>query len=109
LANGKAIVKSVLKYFPIMGWSWFFSECIFLERNADKDKSILQAGIDTFLDYLYPTITLLFCEGTRPTPSKYATGVQFAESKGIVPYRHHLVPRAKGLQYILGRSLERRK
>jgi len=38
----------------------------------------------------------LNAEGTRFTPTKHAASVKFASERGIVPLKHHLIPRTKG-------------
>lgn len=86
---------------PVMGWCWFFCEFIFLARNWDEDKLILGQALDTFMEYLHPVIILLFCEGTRFTPDKYAASVDFAKSKGIHYFKYHLVPRTRGFVHMI--------
>lgn len=41
LGYSKGIVEDSLKYFPAIGWTFFFSECIFVKKNTIRDKQIL--------------------------------------------------------------------
>ena len=59
--------KKILKYVPIVGWSWNMSDVVFLERNWEKDKLNLSSKLNSLMDYPSPVWILLFPEGTRYT------------------------------------------
>ncbi|XP_058054168.1 1-acyl-sn-glycerol-3-phosphate acyltransferase gamma-like [Anopheles bellator] len=96
LGNCKAYAKKVIQYIPTIGWAWKFAEFVFLERSFEKDREIIGRQINEILDYPDPVWLLLNAEGTRFTESKHAASVKFAEEKGMVPLKHHLIPRTKG-------------
>ena len=104
LSCAKAMAKRVIRYFPIMGWSWFFNEFIFLFRNWKKDEKVISDCLRVFLEYFtlnkIPAMILLFCEGTRRTEQKMLATAEFAKSKGLTPLKHHLIPRSKGFNFI---------
>ncbi|KAL3883737.1 hypothetical protein ACJMK2_029971 [Sinanodonta woodiana] len=96
--NTKVYAKSILKYVPILGWAWYFSETIFLKRNWEQDKVILSKSINdisTYPDGFWVTL-LLFPEGTRRTPEKHKQSQEIAKEKGYPILKHHLLPRTKG-------------
>lgn len=98
LASAKAMVKKVIRTFPIMGWTYLLNEFVFLERNWDRDQDTLRAGMDNFLTFNRPVTVLMFCEGTRFTPDKFAAAQKFAASKGLEAFKHHLMPRSRGFE-----------
>ena len=53
LTRGKVIAKKMLKYVPTVGVSWALNDYIFLERNWEKDKTILTEGMDVLASYRY--------------------------------------------------------
>lgn len=95
LASCKAMLKSDLKYIPIVGWSWALSDQLFLDRNWEKDKHNLNSSIDTLLKY-EPLVATFFCEGTRLTKDKVADCQKFAAERNIKAPKYHLIPRTKG-------------
>lgn len=96
LASAKAMVKKVIRTFPIMGWAYLVNEFIFLERNWERDQDTLRRGMDNFLSFDRSVTVLMFCEGTRLTPAKFDAARQFALKKGVDPLKHHLMPRSRG-------------
>uniref|UniRef100_A0A803KM52 1-acylglycerol-3-phosphate O-acyltransferase n=1 Tax=Chenopodium quinoa TaxID=63459 RepID=A0A803KM52_CHEQI len=92
-----AIMKDVLKYLPVIGWSMWFSEYIFVKRKWTEDQSILKSGYEKLKDFPFPFWLGLFVEGTRFTHPKLLDAQQFAISKGLAVPRHVLLPRTKGL------------
>lgn len=99
LANGKAFVKDSIKYLPVMGWSWFFNEFIFLKRNAAKDLANMGNCLNNFGEYVNPIMMVLFAEGTRFTPKKHEAAIKYAEEHSIEPFKYHLNPRPKGFAF----------
>ncbi|XP_048499762.1 1-acyl-sn-glycerol-3-phosphate acyltransferase PLS1-like isoform X1 [Beta vulgaris subsp. vulgaris] len=92
-----AIMKDVLKYLPVIGWSMWFSEYIFIKRRWDVDQSTLTSGCENLKDFPVPFWLALFVEGTRFTQSKLLDAQQHARSKGLDVPKHVLLPRTKGL------------
>ncbi|CAI9718224.1 1-acyl-sn-glycerol-3-phosphate acyltransferase delta isoform X1 [Octopus vulgaris] len=98
LGGSKIYGKKFLKYIPILGWIWYFTESIFLERNWDQDQKTLVRDIQEIASFPQDVcITiLLFCEGTRFTEEKHRISMEVAEKKGFPYLKHHLLPRTKG-------------
>lgn len=96
LGNCKAYAKKVIQYIPTIGWAWKFAEFVFLERSFEKDREIIGRQINEIYDYPDPVWLLLNAEGTRFTEQKHEASVKFAQEKGMVPLKHHLIPRTKG-------------
>ncbi len=46
-------------------------------------------------------VLLLFPEGTRKTADKFRASQEYAQSKGMTPFKHHLVPRTKGFVHTI--------
>ena len=40
-----------------MGWSSYFGECIFLKRNMEKDKKMIQNHIRELSEYPWPVVS----------------------------------------------------
>ena len=47
-------VKKMMQYVPTIGWAWRFSDAIFLNRNWEEDKAVMETQIKEFFDYPYP-------------------------------------------------------
>nr|XP_043633592.1 1-acyl-sn-glycerol-3-phosphate acyltransferase 2-like [Erigeron canadensis] len=96
LGSTTSLIKKSLKFLPVIGWSMWFSEYIFLERNWSEDKNTLKAGFENLRDFPMPLWLAVFVEGTRFTHAKLLAAQEFAiESKLPVP-KHVLIPRTKG-------------
>lgn len=107
LASCKAMLKNDLKYLPVIGWAWFMSDQLFLDRNWEKDRHKLNSGVDNLLRY-EPMIATFFCEGTRFTTDKFEEAQKFAAERGLQVPRHHLIPRTKGFVAVC-KHLKQRK
>lgn len=46
----KIVGKQTISFVPILGWSWFFAESIFLRRVWETDKKILEHDIQQLLN-----------------------------------------------------------
>lgn len=101
LGNARVFVKKVLKYVPVVGWAWNFSDVAFLERNWDKDQEIMTKSIEGLSDYPDPVWLLIFAEGTRMNPEKLEASRDFARSRNLPVLRHCLTPRTKGFSYVI--------
>jgi len=96
LGNCKAFSKDSLKYVPVIGWCWWFSEFLFLQRNWAKDKYTIETKLKELFEYEDPVTVLLYAEGTRFTKEKREASVKFARSKGLPELKEHLLPRTTG-------------
>lgn len=100
MASCKAMLKSDLKYIPVVGWSWALSDQLFLDRNWEKDKHKFKNSIDTLLRYR-PLVATFFCEGTRFTKDKIEACQKFAKERNLQAPKYHLVPRTKGFVAVI--------
>ncbi|CAN6443815.1 unnamed protein product [Victoria cruziana] len=96
LGSALAIMKKSSKFLPVIGWSMFFSEYVFLERSWAKDQTTLKAGLQTLEDFPQPFWLALFVEGTRFTQAKLLAAQQYAMTAGLPVPRNTLIPRTKG-------------
>lgn len=99
LGNCRVYAKKMIKYIPIIGWSWNMSDVIFLERNWEKDKLNLSTKLNSLLEFPTPVWILLFPEGTRFSVEKHEASKEFATSRGLPVLHHHLIPRTKGFSF----------
>lgn len=96
LGSTRAVMKKSTKYLPVMGWSMWFSEYIFLERSWAKDEETLKSSFKSLNGFPQPFWLALFVEGTRFTEAKLQQAQEFAASSGIPIPRNVLIPRTKG-------------
>lgn len=96
LGSTLAVMKKSSKFLPVIGWSMWFSEYLFLERSWAKDESTLKSGILRLKDYPLPFWLALFVEGTRFTQAKLLAAQEYAASTGLPVPRNVLIPRTKG-------------
>ncbi|XP_009334964.1 1-acyl-sn-glycerol-3-phosphate acyltransferase 2 [Pyrus x bretschneideri] len=96
LGSALAVMKKSSKLLPVIGWSMWFSEYLFLERSWAKDESTLKLGLQRLKDYPQPFWLALFVEGTRFTQAKLSAAQEYAASTGLPVPRNVLIPRTKG-------------
>lgn len=96
LGSTLAVMKKSSKFLPVIGWSMWFSEYLFLERSWAKDESTLKSGLQRLRDYPQPFWLALFVEGTRFTQAKLLAAQEYAVSTGLPIPRNVLIPRTKG-------------
>ena len=108
LASCKAMLKSDLKYVPVVGWSWAMSDQLFLDRNWEKDRHKFGDSMDVLLKYK-PMVATFFCEGTRFTKDKIEASRKFAAERGLEAPKHHLVPRTKGFVAVMRHIKQRQR
>uniref|UniRef100_A0A0C9RVC8 1-acylglycerol-3-phosphate O-acyltransferase n=1 Tax=Wollemia nobilis TaxID=56998 RepID=A0A0C9RVC8_9CONI len=96
LGSALAVMKNSSKYLPVMGWSMWFSEYVFLERNWVKDEARIKLGLQRLRDFPKPFWLALFVEGTRFTKAKLVAAQEYAASTGLPVPRNVLIPRTKG-------------
>lgn len=51
LGNGRTFLKKEMLYFPIAGWFLKLSGNVFLERDYEKDKEVIENQIKTLMHY----------------------------------------------------------
>jgi 1-acyl-sn-glycerol-3-phosphate acyltransferase len=49
--GAKVVLKDSLKYIPVLGWAWSFSEFIFVKRVWEKDHKTLVEDLKAILMY----------------------------------------------------------
>ncbi|GMH28360.1 hypothetical protein Nepgr_030203 [Nepenthes gracilis] len=96
LGSTLAVMKKSSKRLPVIGWSMWFSEYLFLERSWARDESTLKFGLERLKDYPLPFWLALFVEGTRFTQAKLLAAQEYATSTGLPVPRNVLIPRTKG-------------
>lgn len=96
LGSALAVMKKSSKLLPVIGWSMWFSEYLFLERSWAKDESTLKLGLQRLKDFPQPFWLALFVEGTRFTQAKLLAAQEYASSTGLPVPRNVLIPRTKG-------------
>lgn len=96
LGGALAVMKKSSKFLPVMGWSMWFSEYVFLERSWARDEARLESGLQRLKDFTQPFWLALFVEGTRFTNAKLLAAQEYAASKGLPVPRNVLIPRTKG-------------
>ncbi|KAH7294559.1 hypothetical protein KP509_27G007400 [Ceratopteris richardii] len=96
LGSTRAVMKKSSKFLPVVGWSMWFSEYTFLERDWVKDEAILKESFQSFKGFPRPFWLALFVEGTRFTEAKLQAAQEHAASKGLPIPRNVLIPRTKG-------------
>ncbi|CAG0914501.1 unnamed protein product, partial [Notodromas monacha] len=100
LGNAKVLAKKELLFVPIIGWTWFFAEIFFMERDWSRDRAVLDDHIESVCNWPEPFWLLLYPEGTRFTPSKHAASLEFARSKDLPILENLLMPRTKGFVFL---------
>lgn len=88
LGNGRVFVKKIIKYVPIIGWAWSFSDVAYLARDWEKDQEVMAKSIRSLSEYPDPMWLLLFAEGTRLSPEKLEASRDFARKRGLPVLRH---------------------
>lgn len=96
LGSAVAVMKKSAKFLPVIGWSMWFSEYLFLERSWTKDENTLKSGLQRLQDFPRPFWLALFVEGTRFTQSKLVAAQEYATSQGLPVPKNVLIPRTKG-------------
>lgn len=96
LGSALAVMKKSSKFLPVIGWSMWFNEYLFLERSWAKDENTLKSGLQRLKDFPRPFWLALFVEGTRFTPAKLLASQEYAQSQGLPIPRNVLIPRTKG-------------
>ncbi|CAI5996210.1 unnamed protein product [Closterium sp. NIES-64] len=70
LGGTRALIKEEAKWMPVIGWSMWFSEYLFIARNYATDQRRILDGYARLRSFPRFFWTALFMEGTRFTPEK---------------------------------------
>ncbi|XP_039048484.1 1-acyl-sn-glycerol-3-phosphate acyltransferase 2-like [Hibiscus syriacus] len=97
LRSALTIVKKETQFLPVFGWTTWFYEFIFVNRNWAKDESKLRSSFEALKDFPMPFWMTIFVEGTRLTSDKLFEAQAFASSKGYPIPKHVLIPKTKGI------------
>jgi 1-acyl-sn-glycerol-3-phosphate acyltransferase len=97
----KWFAKDVLKYIPGLGWGMMFLNTLFVKRDWAKDADSIRATFAKLRDGQLPTWLVIFPEGTRMKPAKFATSRAYAQRKGLPVLDHVLIPRGRGIHACL--------
>ena len=98
------ILKKEITYFPGIGFIMYTSNDIKLSRNWEQDKTTFSKQIDNLKSSLtnnMKQVIIIFPEGTRSTPKKLQEGQDFSRKNDFPVYNNLLVPRIKGLYYLI--------
>ena len=101
LGSVKTVIKDAVKYVPVFGWTFYFSDYIFVKRSAQTDLPLIKRACERYMEYPHNFLMTIFPEGTRFTKEKHAQSLEFAAKKDLPQYKHHLLPRAKGLHILV--------
>ncbi len=93
----KWFAKDVLKYVPGLGWGMMFVNTLFVKREWAKDANSIRATFAKLRRENLPTWLVIFPEGTRMKPAKFASSRAYAARKGLPIFDHVLLPRGKGI------------
>eukprot|EP01059_Diplonema_ambulator_P027689 TRINITY_DN4614_c0_g1_i1.p2 TRINITY_DN4614_c0_g1~~TRINITY_DN4614_c0_g1_i1.p2 ORF type:complete len:380 (+),score=63.70 TRINITY_DN4614_c0_g1_i1:58-1197(+) len=96
LQGCKAYMKKLSMVLPILGWSWWLSDYVFLSRDWSKDENTLKKTFETLRSYPFKFWICLFAEGTRKSPSKLAESQKWCRDNKKPVLDHVLWPRTKG-------------
>lgn len=99
----KVMFKNSLRYLPVFGFFWICTENIFLKRNWEEDSKTLIKSLSAVFEFPKDHFfnINIYAEGTRFTEEKHKASVEYAKSKGLPIYKHHLLPRIKGFNLLM--------
>ncbi|CAH2036388.1 unnamed protein product, partial [Thlaspi arvense] len=92
LGSSLAIMKKEVKYLPIIGWSMWFSDYIFLDKSWSRDENTLKEGFKRLEDFPMTFWLALFVEELK----KLEAAQDYASSRSLPSPRNVLIPRTKG-------------
>ena len=98
----KIVMKSVLRFFPGLGWVCYVNDYPFLKRNFATDQNYLK----NLGKNLNNSNLLIFPEGTRYSQEKLLKSNQYSEKNGYPKYNNLLLPKTKGSYLIFKSMLE---
>ncbi len=102
LGDLKWFVKYPIKFVPGIGWGMSFLNCLFIKRNWADDQDAIERTFERFRSNRLAFWIISFVEGTRITEEKLEASRRYADSKGLPPPHHVLIPRTKGFVAAVG-------
>lgn len=97
------ILNYKVKYIVGFGLVMYANPDIKVFRNWEQDQDNMHKQIEKFKTRLNhkKQVLIIFPEGTRYTEDKFKVAQEFSKSKGIPVYDHLLVPKARGLWFLI--------
>jgi 1-acyl-sn-glycerol-3-phosphate acyltransferase len=104
--NFTFVLKKSINFIPGLGVITFSNDDIKLDRNWNLDKKNLDNQLDNINDNNY---IIIFPEGTRFNKNLLLSGKQYSIDNNYPVYNNLLVPKSKGLFYIINYLNKRNK
>eukprot|EP00053_Salpingoeca_punica_P008417 m.75623 g.75623 ORF g.75623 m.75623 type:complete len:380 (+) comp14594_c0_seq1:188-1327(+) len=101
LGGSKCLLKKSLSYIPVLGWTWWFLEYVFLSRSWAEDQKLMTKAFRRLGEFNMPYWMVIFAEGTRITPEKYALSVEHCKANNLPVFKHVMYPRVKGWSLVV--------
>ncbi|UMM36063.1 hypothetical protein L5515_008391 [Caenorhabditis briggsae] len=101
LTSEKISLKAPLKMIPGAGWAMSSGCYIFLDRNFEKDKPILERIVKYYSQSGNKYQILLFAEGTDKGERATHLSHAFADKNGLPRYEYVLHPRTTGFRFLM--------
>jgi len=103
ISNYNFILNYKVKHIAGFGLIMYANPDIKVFRNWELDQDNMKIQIDKFNQNKSSKkqVLIIFPEGTRYTEDKFKTAQEFSKSKGIHVYDHLLVPKARGLWFLI--------
>ncbi|KAK9462141.1 acyltransferase-domain-containing protein [Lipomyces oligophaga] len=95
-------LKESLKNIPFIGWGMMYFKFIFLSRKWQTDQARMESALQEInAEKDWPAWLLIFPEGTNFTQNGIDKSHAYAEKFNMVEPKNMLLPRARGLYFIL--------
>jgi 1-acyl-sn-glycerol-3-phosphate acyltransferase len=103
ISNFNFILNYKVKHIAGFGLIMYANPDIKVFRNWELDQDNMQKQIQNFNTNVSSKkqVLIIFPEGTRYTKEKFEIAQEFSKSKGIPIYDHLLVPKARGLWFLI--------
>ncbi len=103
ISNYNFILNYKVQYVAGLGLTMYANPDIKVFRNWEQDQDSMQKQIEKFNKNTShkKQVLIIFPEGTRFTEAKFKTAQEFSKTKGIPVYDHLLVPKARGLWFLI--------
>lgn len=103
------VLKNEISYVPGFGFVIYANTDIKLNRNWEQDKETLGNQLNKLKPNGKKQVILIFPEGTRLTEKKLKEGQDFSLKNNLPVYENLMVPKAKGLWFIINNLKESEK
>jgi 1-acyl-sn-glycerol-3-phosphate acyltransferase len=103
------IFKNEIVYTPGFGYILYANTDIKLKRNWEQDKEALGKQLDNIKPNGKKQVIIIFPEGTRLTEQKLKEGQEFSKLNNLPVYENLMVPKSKGLWFIVNKLSETNK